>query len=72
MEPTWRLELQCIREDDHFRYIAAMLVWFRRWKEDHGQWPLLPACDFKVGAMATATIETQVVSIIKEAKMTWG
>ena len=69
MEPTWRHELHCIREDNHVQYIVAMLMWFRRWKQDHGQWPLLPACNFKFGAMAT--IETQVVSIVKEAKMTW-
>ena len=50
MEPTWRHELQCIKEDDHVQYITAMLVWFHQWKQDHGQWPLLPACDFRLGA----------------------
>ena len=29
VEPTFTQELQCIREVDHFRYIIAMLVWFR-------------------------------------------
>ena len=28
VEPTFRQELQCIREVDHPRYIIAMLVWF--------------------------------------------
>ena len=27
-EPSFRQELQCIREVDHLRYIIAMLVWF--------------------------------------------
>ena len=48
-----------------------MLVWFHRWKQNYGQWPLLPTCDFQFGAMAMATIETRVISIIKEAEMTW-
>ena len=63
MEPTWRHKLQSIREDDHVQYIVAMLVWFHQWKQDHGQWPLLPACDFQFEAMAMAmaTIETRVV-----------
>ena len=28
VEPTFRQELQCIREVDHLRYIIAMIVWF--------------------------------------------
>ena len=28
MEPTFRQELQCIKEDDHLWYIIAMIVWF--------------------------------------------
>ena len=28
VEPTFRQELQCIREVDHLQYIIAMLVWF--------------------------------------------
>ena len=67
-----RHEPQCIREDNHIQYIVAMLVWFCQWKQDHGQWPLLPACDFQFGAMATATIKTQVVSVVKETEITQG
>ena len=29
MEPTFRQELQCIKEVDHHQYIIAMIVWFR-------------------------------------------
>ena len=28
VEPTFRQELQCIREVDHLRYIIALIVWF--------------------------------------------
>ena len=28
VEPTFRQELQCMREVNHLRYIIAMLVWF--------------------------------------------
>ena len=70
MEPTWRQELQCIRETDHIRYIVAMLVWFCQWRQEHGSWLSLPACDFQVRALATATIETRIVSVTTEIKMT--
>ena len=72
MEPTWRHELQCIREDNHVQYIVAMLVWFHQWKQEHGLWPSLPACDFQFGALAMATTETRVISVIKETDMTLG
>ena len=49
-----------------------MLVWFRRWRQEHRSWPSLPACGFQVGALATATIETRVVSVTSEIKMTIG
>ena len=72
MEPTWRHEIQCIREDDHVRYIVGMLVWFHQWKQEHRLWPSLLSCDFQFGALATATIESRVVSVIKETDMTMG
>ena len=72
MESTFRQELQCIREVDHLQYIIAIKVWFRQWRQEHGYWPSLPACGFQVGALATATIETQVVSVTSEIKMTLG
>ena len=58
MEPTWSQELKCIREVDHLRYIITMLVWFHRWRQEHGLWPSLPACGFQVTALATATTKT--------------
>ena len=72
MEPNWRQELQCIRENDHIRYIIAMLVWFNRWRQEHGLWPSLPASDFQVGAMAMPTIITRVMSVTTEIEMTLG
>ena len=42
LEPTWRQELQCIREDADIRYIAAMLILFHHWKLEQGLWPILP------------------------------
>ena len=72
MEPTWRHELQCIREDDHVQYIVAMLVRFCQWKQEHGLWPSLSACDFQFRALAMAIIETSVISVIKEMDMTLG
>ena len=35
-EPSFRQELLCIKEVEHLRYIIAMIVWFRCWKQDHG------------------------------------
>ena len=58
VEPTFRQELQCIREVDHLQYIIAMIVWFRRWRQEQGWWPSLPACVFQVRALATVIIET--------------
>ena len=49
-----------------------MIAWFHRWRKEQGWWPLLPACSFQVGALATAIIETQVVSVTSEIKMTLG
>ena len=72
MEPTWRQEVQCIRETDHIQYIVAMLVWFCQWRQEHGSWPSLPACGFQVGALSMATIKTRVMSVITEIKMTLG
>ena len=72
MEPTFRQELQCIKEVDHLRYITAMIVRFYQWRQEQGWWPSLPACGFQVGALATAIIKTQVVSITLEIEMTLG
>ena len=58
VEPTFRQELQCIREVDHLQHIIAMIVWFHRQRQEQGLWPLLLACSLKVGALATAVIET--------------
>ena len=71
-EPTFRQELQCIREVNHLWYIIAMIVWFRQWRQEQGWWPPLPACGFQVGALATAIIKTQVVSVTSVVKMTPG
>ena len=49
-----------------------MLVRSHQWKQEHRLWPLLPACDFQFGALAMATIETRVISVIKETNMTLG
>ena len=49
-----------------------MLVWFCQWRQEHGLWPSFPACGFQVGALAMATIETRVVSVTTEIKMTLG
>ena len=71
-EPTFRQELQCIREVNHLRYIIAMIVWFHQWRQEQGWWPPLPACSFQVGALATAIIKTQVVSVNSVIEMTSG
>ena len=72
VEPTFRQELQCIRDVDHLRYIIAMQVWFHQWKQEYGSWPSLPACGFQFGALAMATMKTWVVSVTSEVKMTLG
>ena len=43
VEPTFRQELQCIREVNHLWYLIAMIVWFHRWRQEQGWWPSLPA-----------------------------
>ena len=72
MEPAFRQELQCIRQVSHLQYIIAMIVWFHQWRQEQGWWPSLPDCSFKVGALATAIIKTQVVLVTSEIKMTPG
>ena len=72
MEQTFMQELQCITQINHLRYIIAMIVWFRQWRQEQGWWPSLPACGFQVEALATAIIKTSVVSITSEIKMTPG
>ena len=71
-EPSFRQEFQCIKEVEHLRYIIAMIVWFCRWRQEHGWWPSLPTCNFQVGALATVNIETRVMSIISQIDMTLG
>ena len=41
-EPPWQTKLAKIKQDDDIRYVAAMFVWFRRWRIRSGSWPLLP------------------------------
>ena len=36
VDPTFRQELQCIKEVDHLWYIIAMIVWFLRWRQEQG------------------------------------
>ena len=49
-----------------------MIVWFCRWRQDHGWWPLLATCNFQVRALATVNIEMRVMSIISQIDMTLG
>ena len=72
LEPSFRQELQCIKEVKHLRYIIAMIVWFHQWRQDQGWWPLLPTCSFEVGALATVNIETIVMSVTSQIDMTLG
>ena len=72
LEPSFRQVLQCIKEVEHLRYIIAMIVWFQCWRQDQGWWPLLPTCNFQVGALATADIETRVMSILSQIDMSLG
>ena len=72
VEPTFRQEFQCIKEVDHLQYIIAMIVWFHQWRQEQGWWLSLPACGFQVGALATAIMEIQVVSVTSEIEMTSG
>ena len=72
VEPTFRQELQCIREVNHLWYIIAMIVWFCQWRQEQGWCPPLAACSFQVGALATAIIKTRVVSVTLVIKMTPG
>ena len=65
-EPSFRQELQCIKEVKHHRYIIVMIMWFQHWRQDQRWWPLLPTCNFQVGALATVNIETRDMSIISQ------
>ena len=49
-----------------------MIVWFCQWRQDQGWWPLLPTCNFQVGALATVNIEMRVMSIISQIDMAQG
>ena len=71
-EPSFRQELQCIKEVEHLRYIIVIIMWFQCWRQDHGWWPLLPACNFQVGALMTVNIETRVMSIVSQVNMSLG
>ena len=71
-EPSFRQELQCIRETEHLRYIIAMIVWFRHWKQDQGWWLSIPTCSFQVGATATVNIKTRVLSVIAQVDISRG
>ena len=59
-------------ETEHLRYIIAMIVWFRHWKQDQGWWPSIPTRSFEVGAAATYNIETRVLSVIAQVDMSQG
>ena len=72
LEPSFRQELQCIKEVKHLQYIIAMIVGFHQWRQDQGWWPLLPTCNFQVGALATINIEMKVISVILQINMTLG
>ena len=71
-EPSFRQELQCIKEVKHLQYIIAMIVWFCQWRQDQGWWPSLPTCDFQVGALATVNIKMRVMSVTSQIDMTLG
>ena len=49
-----------------------MIVWLCQWRQEQGSWPSLLACSFQVGALATATIKTRVMSVTSEIEMTLG
>ena len=70
--PSFRQELQCIKEVEHLRYIIVMIVWFRCWRQDQGWWPLLPTCNFQVRALTTGNIEMRVVSIVSQIDISLG
>ena len=72
VEPSFRQELQCIREIDHLRYIIVMIVWVRCWKQDQGWWLMIPACRFQVRTATTVNIETRVLSVITQVDMSQG
>ena len=71
-EPSFRQELQCIREIEHLQYIMAMIVWFRHWKQDQGWWQTIPACSFQVRAAATVNIKTRDLLVIAQVDMSQG
>ena len=71
-ELSFRQELQCIRETEHLRYIIAMIVWFKHWKQDQGWGDTNSTCSFQVGAATTVNIETRVLSVITQVNMSQG
>ena len=71
-EPSFRQELQCIRETEHLQYIIAIIVWFQHWRQDQGCWPLFPACNFQVRALATVNIKMRVMSVVSQVDMSPG
>ena len=71
-ELSLRQELQCIRETEHLRYIRAMMVWFKHWKQDQGWWAPIPTCSFHVRAPTTVNIETRVMLVITQVNMSQG
>ena len=38
-EPPWCTELALIRQDEIVQYVAAMFMWFHRWRLARGSWP---------------------------------
>ena len=71
-EPSFRQELQCIKEAEHLQYIIAMIVWSRHWRQDQGWWPLLPACNFQVGALTTVNIKMRVMLVVSQVDESQG
>ena len=71
-EPSFRQELQCIREAEHLRYIIVMIVWFQHWRQDQGWWPSLPAHNFQVRALTTVNIKMRVMSVVSQVDVSPG
>ena len=71
-EPSFRQELQYIREAEHLQYIIVMIVWFKHWKQDQGWWVPIPSCTFQIRATTTINIETRVLLVIAQVNMSWG
>ena len=72
VEPSFRQELQHIRESEHLQYIIVMIVRFRCQKQDQGWWPSICTCSFQVGATTTVNIETRVLSVIAQVNISQG